>query len=184
MECSAILADSLGTTIFESQGPRRLSLCPRSPCSYSRAGGFDISFHRNTVRGEIGARKSIANRKHIGLVPAPCSRKFMVEHRQEQRSQRDLAVEVTGRDANGTPFTQSATATNTSRSGALLSGLSGEMRSGDLLLVEYQKRKARFKVVWARDSRSERLKIQAAIQRMEKEECPWLTSLNCFKTAR
>jgi len=108
----------------------------------------------------------------------------MVEHRQEQRAQRDLAVEVTGRDANGTPFTQSATATNTSRSGALLSGLSREMRPGDLLLVEYQQRKARFKVVWARDSRSERLKIQAAIQRMEKEECPWLTSLNCFKTAR
>jgi len=153
-----------------------------------RTRGRPSAFNDKTCDGKeevkSARRKSIVNGKHRGLVPAPCSRKFMVEHRQEQCSQRDLAVEDTGRDVNGTPFTQNATATNTSRSGALLSGLSREMRSGDLFLVEYQKRKARFKVVWARNSRSERLKIQAAIQRIEKEECPWLTSLNCFKTAR
>src|ERR1700680_2800805 len=100
----------------------------------------------------------------------------MVEHREERRAQRNLAVQVSGRDSNGTPFTQSVTATNTSRSGALLSGLSRKIRSGDLLLVEYQQRKARFKVVWVRDSQSARLKTQAAVQRMEKEECPWPTS--------
>jgi hypothetical protein len=105
----------------------------------------------------------------------------MLEHRQEQRGRWDLTVEVTGRDANGILFAQSVTATNTSRSRALLSGLSRQIRSGDLLLVEYQQRKARFKVVWVRDSQSPRLKTQAAIQRMEKEECPWPTSVAVSK---
>jgi PilZ domain len=100
----------------------------------------------------------------------------MVERRQEPRAQVDLAVQVSGRDANGTPFTQTVTATNTSRNGALLSGLSREIRSGDLVMVEYQQRKARFKVVWVRDSQSPHLKTQAAVHRMEKEECPWPTS--------
>jgi hypothetical protein len=107
-----------------------------------------------------------------GVHPTTVRQKFMVEHRQEQRAQRDLAVQVSGRDSNGTVFTQSVTASNISRSGALLSGLSRGIRSGDLLWVEYQQRKARFRIVWVRDSQSG-LKTQAAVQRLEKEECPW-----------
>ena len=81
-------------------------------------------------------------------------------------------MQVSGRDCNGTPFTQRVTASNISRSGALLSGLSRGMRSGDLLWVEYEQRKARFRIVWVRDSQSG-LKTQAAIQKLETEECPW-----------
>jgi hypothetical protein len=73
-----------------------------------------------------------------------------------------------GRDA----VTQSVTATSISASGALLSGLSPRIRSGDLLWVEYQQRKARFRIVWVRDSQSN-LKIQAAVQRLATEQCPW-----------
>jgi hypothetical protein len=86
--------------------------------------------------------------------------------------QRDLAVQVSGRDLKGTPFTQNVTASNVSRSGALLSGLSHGIRSGDLLWVEYEQRKARFRIVWVRDSKSS-LKTQAAVHRLAKEECPW-----------
>src|SRR6476620_3237667 len=96
----------------------------------------------------------------------------MVEHRREQRTQAGLAVQVSGRDCNGTPFTQCVTASNVSRTGALLSGLSRGMRSGDLLWVQYEQRKARFKIIWVRDSESD-LKTQAAIQKLDKEECPW-----------
>jgi hypothetical protein len=46
------------------------------------------------------------------------------------------------------------------------------MRSGDLLWVQYEQRKARFRIVWVRDSESD-LKTQAAIQKLDKEECPW-----------
>jgi hypothetical protein len=86
--------------------------------------------------------------------------------------QAGLAVQVSGRDCNGTPFTQRVTASNVSRSGALLSGLSRGMRSGDLLWVEYEQRKARFRIVWVRDSQSGP-KTQAAVQKLETEECPW-----------
>ena len=110
-------------------------------------------------------RRSIARRKSIGSVPPLVRQKFMVEHRQEQRAQRDLAVQVSGRDSNGTAFTQSVTASNISRSGALLSGLSRGIRSGDLLWVEYERRRARFRIVWVRDSQTG-LKTQAAVQRL------------------
>jgi hypothetical protein len=48
----------------------------------------------------------------------------MVEHRQEQHARRDLAVQVSGRDANVDAFSQSGKASNVSKGGALLSGLS------------------------------------------------------------
>ena len=50
----------------------------------------------------------------------------MVERRHEQRAQPDLAVQVSGRDTNGTPFAQRATASNISSGGALLSGAPAE----------------------------------------------------------
>lgn len=90
----------------------------------------------------------------------------------EKRTQATLTVQVSGRDCNGTPFTQCVPASNVSRSGALLSGLSWGIRTEDLLWVEYEHRKARFRVVWVRDSQSD-LKTQAAIQKLDKEECPW-----------
>src|ERR1700687_3790502 len=97
---------------------------------------------------------------------------IMAERRDEARAQVDLAVQISGTGANGMPFTQSATASSISNGGALLSGLSQEIRSGDLLWVQYQQRKARFRIVWVKGSKSG-LKTQAAVQRLEKEECPW-----------
>jgi hypothetical protein len=99
----------------------------------------------------------------------------MVEQRREHRARSDLAVQVSGRDANGDAFSQNVNASNVSKGGALLSGLSWDVRSGDLVWVEYQGRKARYRIVWVRDSDSD-LKSQAAVQRLEKEECPWLIS--------
>ena len=98
--------------------------------------------------------------------------KIMAERRQERRTPADLAVQISGRDANGMTFRQSATASNISNGGALLSGLSQELRSGDLLWVEYQQRKARFRIVWVSDSQSKR-ETQAAVQRLAEDECPW-----------
>ena len=96
----------------------------------------------------------------------------MAERRQERRTAADLAVQISGRDANGMTFRQSPTASSISKGGALLSGLSQELRSGDLLWVECQQRKARFRIVWVRDSQSKR-ETQAAVQRLSKDECPW-----------
>ena len=99
----------------------------------------------------------------------------MSERRQEPRSQVDLAVQISGRDVKGIPFTQNVRASSISGSGALLSGLSRGVRCGDLLWIEYQQRKARFRIVWTRDSQSD-LKTQAAVQKLPIEECPWSAS--------
>jgi hypothetical protein len=127
----------------------------------------------------VNALEVYCRSKINGVHPTTVRPNLMVEHRQEQRAQRDLAVQVSGRDSNGTAFTQSVTASNISRSGALLSGLSRGIRSGDLLWVEYERRRARFRIVWVRDSQSS-LKTQAAVQRLEKEECPWPISGRSF----
>ena len=96
----------------------------------------------------------------------------MVERCRELRTQADLAVRISGRDASGKLFAQSAVASSISGGGALLSGMAREVRSGDLIWIEYQDRKARFRIVWVRDSESEQ-KTQAAVHKLEKEECPW-----------
>jgi hypothetical protein len=100
----------------------------------------------------------------------------MIERRQERRTQIDLTVQITGRDVRGNPFAQSAVASSISGGGALLSGLAREVRAGDLVSIEYQDRKGRFRVVWAKRSQSEQ-KIQAAVHRLENERCPWVALL-------
>lgn len=97
----------------------------------------------------------------------------MVERRQEPRRRSDLAVRISGRDVNGEPFAQSVVASSISGGGALLSGLDREVRPGDPVWIEYQDRKARFRIVWVRDSESEQ-KTQAAVHMFENEECPWV----------
>jgi hypothetical protein len=96
----------------------------------------------------------------------------MAERRDEPRARADLAVRVWGRDMSGEPFNQVVKASSISACGALLSGLSRILRSGDLLWVQYQQRKARFRIVWVKDTQSD-LKTQAAIHRLATEECPW-----------
>jgi len=77
-----------------------------------------------------------------------------------------------GMDNNGESFTQNVVATGLSNSGALLSGITRAMRSGDLLWVQHGDRKSRFKIVWVRNSETPQL-IQAAIHLMKTESCPW-----------
>ena len=96
----------------------------------------------------------------------------MIERRREPRMQSDLPVRVWGIDTHGEKFLQQARATNISRCGALLSELDPELRSGDLVGVWYEGKSARYRVVWVRHSGDDR-KIQAAVQRLAADECPW-----------
>jgi hypothetical protein len=95
-----------------------------------------------------------------------------MEQRSEPRRDKSLVVTINGMDKTGESFTQNALATRLSNSGALLSGIIRPMRSGDLLWVEHQGRKSRFKIVWVRNSETPDL-IQAAIHLMNVEPCPW-----------
>lgn len=95
-----------------------------------------------------------------------------IDHRGEPRTSADFPLLVWGVDTMGERFLQEALVRDISLSGALLSGLDSELRSGDVIGVLYAGKKARYRVVWVRHSGSEQ-KVQAAVQRFTPDECPW-----------
>lgn len=95
-----------------------------------------------------------------------------IDRRSESRIKSELSVMVWGVDSEGEQFVQWARAREISLSGALLSGLDVELRSGDVLGLLYAGKKARYRVIWVRYADTER-KVQAAIHRIEPDECPW-----------
>jgi len=99
-----------------------------------------------------------------------------IDRRQEPRTKTDLDVRVWGVDVRGEHFVQQAKAREISLSGALLSQLETDVRSGDVIGVLYAGKKARYKVIWVRYCGTAH-KVQAAVQRMATDECPWLDVL-------
>ena len=95
-----------------------------------------------------------------------------IDRRREPRIEVNLALTVWGVDTKGERFLQEARARDISLSGALLSGLDAELSSGDVVGILYSGRKARYRVVWVRHSGTSH-KIQAAVQRIAPDECPW-----------
>jgi hypothetical protein len=94
------------------------------------------------------------------------------DRRREPRKSADLPLLVWGVDVQGERFLQEAHARDISLSGALLSGLDADLRSGDVIGILCGKKKARFRVIWIRyDGDGE--KMQVAVHRMEGDECPW-----------
>src|SRR6266581_9236771 len=95
-----------------------------------------------------------------------------VDRRREARTDADIALVVWGVDIRGDRFLQEARAREISLSGALLSGLDAELRSGDVIGILYAGNKARYRIVWVRYG-DENRKVQAAVHRMEPDVCPW-----------
>jgi len=95
-----------------------------------------------------------------------------LDRRHGPRKLVDLPLEVWGVDARGEQFLETARARDISLSGALLSGLATDLRSGDLIGVLYAGRKARFRVVWVRyDGDGDKMLV--AIHRIAEDACPW-----------
>jgi len=99
------------------------------------------------------------------------------DRRRERRRSVELPLLVWGVDTQGERFLQEAHARDISLSGALLSGLDADVRSGDVIGILCGKRKARFRVIWVRyDGDGE--KMQVAVHRIETDECPWAELLD------
>ena len=82
------------------------------------------------------------------------------DRRREPRTPADLLVMVWGVDTQGERFLQEARAREVSLSGALLSGLDADLRSGDVVGVYFGKKKARFRVIWVRyDETGDKMQI-------------------------
>jgi hypothetical protein len=95
-----------------------------------------------------------------------------IDRRREQRTSIDVTLLVWGVDTHGERFLQEAHARDISLSGALLSGLETDIRSGDVIGILCGKRKARFRVVWVRyDDTGD--KMMVAVQRLAADACPW-----------
>jgi hypothetical protein len=99
-----------------------------------------------------------------------------IERRRERRVAIDLPLLIWGVDTEGERFVQEAHARDISLSGALLSGIDADLRSGDVVGILYGKKRARYRVVWIRyDDDGE--KMQVAVHRLESDACPWLDLL-------
>lgn len=94
------------------------------------------------------------------------------DRRREPRTKVDITVRVWGMNVRGERFVQASRAREISLSGALLSDLEAEVRSGDVIGVLYAGKRARYKVIWVRYC-GDRYKVQAAVHRVEPDECPW-----------
>ena len=99
---------------------------------------------------------------------SPCC----MENKPEPRVEVDLLIRVWGMNADGRPFFQNATACNISNHGAKLSGIEHQLKAGDVIGAQLGGKKARFRVVWVIDA-GHLQKIQAGVQMLEGQQCPW-----------
>src|SRR5579864_2724402 len=100
----------------------------------------------------------------------------MSEQRPDPRVQTNLSVRIWGMAASGQTFSQHVHARNISGSGALLSGLDHELKVGDVIGVQYGDRKSRCRVIWVMDGGPVQ-KIQAGVQIVADQACPWKSKL-------
>jgi hypothetical protein len=95
-----------------------------------------------------------------------------MERRKEPRTRLTLPVTVSGRNADGEPFTTIVNATSLSRSGALLRGVEAELRCGDVLTLEYEGHTADFRIVWVLNL-GDRRSAKVAVHKPGHTPCPW-----------
>jgi hypothetical protein len=107
----------------------------------------------------------------------------VLDRRREPRLGSSLLVLIWGIDMEGRRFSQTALARNISAHGALLTGVGWALRPGDLLAIQYREKRARYRVVWSRNSETEE-KVLAAVQRLEGETCPWMEELQALSAPK
>jgi len=96
-----------------------------------------------------------------------------IDRRREPRTPRELPLIVWGVDGCGERFLQEGRARDISRFGALVSGLDADLKCGDVIGILYEKRKARYRVIWIRyDGTGDKMLV--AVHRLESDACPWL----------
>ena len=96
----------------------------------------------------------------------------MIEHQTEPRLTVDLPVRVWGMTAEGRAFSQHARAQNISSEGALINGIEGELKVGDVIGVQCAEKKARCSVIWAMKTGPIK-KNQAGVKLLPDQDCPW-----------
>jgi len=96
-----------------------------------------------------------------------------MDDRPEARVEAQINVRVWGLDAEGRPFFQNAHAGSISSEGAQLSGVRHPLRVGDVIGIQHNEKKARFKIVWVKDGALPRT-VEAGVQILSNQRSPWL----------
>lgn len=96
-----------------------------------------------------------------------------MDHRPENRLEAQITVRVWGMDAEGRPFFQNANAGNISSEGALISGIRHPLKTGDIIGIQHNEKKARFKVIWVKEAGLPRM-LEAGVQILPNQRSPWL----------
>ena len=104
-----------------------------------------------------------------------------MEQKREPRVATNLLIRVWGMDANSRPFFQSAEAHDISSQGAKLSRIEHQLTPGDVIGVQLGATKARYRVVWVIDA-GYVYKIQAGVQLLDGQQCPWTKELTQAET--
>jgi PilZ domain len=92
--------------------------------------------------------------------------------RRDPRIQAKLQVRIAGLDASGRPLLQIVTTQNISRQGALLDGIQGAFKLGEIISVSYKNNKARFRVSWMGDTGTAGA-CQMGVQSVDPAKCIW-----------
>ena len=96
----------------------------------------------------------------------------MADDQSEPRLSVDLPVRIWGMTAEGRPFSQHARAQNISSDGALISGVEGEPKVGDVVGVQCDEKKTRCTVIWVMNTGPVK-KNQVGVKLVADQECPW-----------
>jgi len=95
-----------------------------------------------------------------------------MDNRPEARVATQILVRVWGMDADGRPFFQNANASEISTEGAMLCGINHPLKEGDVIGIQHNDVKARFKIMWVKNGGSAK-KIDAGVRILEGQRSPW-----------
>lgn len=107
---------------------------------------------------------------------------FSMERRSEPRVRVAARVQISGTDAQYGGYSEQVLAINLSRHGALLWGVETELRSGDVLTLNYGKRSAQFQIVWVLEEAGATGQ-QVALRLLQNQDCPWEEALPAVQAA-
>jgi hypothetical protein len=102
-----------------------------------------------------------------------------MDRRRQSRVFVELPVQIWGMDANDCPFTQPASLRTISGRGATLQGVSAQLKTGDMVDVQYKGNKATFRIVWLGKPGTE-LEGEVGVENLSKDVLLWdIDPLRC-----
>lgn len=107
----------------------------------------------------------------MDFVAKPANKGPMQPKRREARLPATLSVRILGIDAFGKPFHQAATTVDISMNGARITGITAQLKPGDVVGLQSGGEKCRFNVTWV--LKNPDASYQAGLSCVEKGMSPW-----------